>query len=135
MEKEDQCQKLEAEVSIRKGKLIEKEKHLKFHDSTKILDNLLNSKISPSIKLDLGFHETVKGEYNSQAHSEVKKYNSENTGKELRSQPSQQPKKNISQRKTFPPININNNRFSPLINDIECFICHNYGHIVANYRC
>ena len=118
MEREDQCQKLESNVSILKGKLIENDKHLKFHDSMKILDNLLNSKISPSIKLDLGFHETVKGEYSSQAHSDVNKDNSESTSKELRSQPGQQPKKNIFQRKTFRPINISNNRFSPLINDI-----------------
>lgn len=35
---EDQCQKLEVEVSILKGKLVEKDKHLEFHNSTNISD-------------------------------------------------------------------------------------------------
>ena len=38
------------------------------------------------------------------------------------------------QRKSFAPNNRNINRFYPLINDVECFICHNYGDIVANCR-
>ena len=56
-----QCQKLEVEVNILTGKLEEKDKLLRFQDSTKILDNILSNQRSPSIKLGLGFHETVKG--------------------------------------------------------------------------
>ena len=61
-----QCQKLEVEVNILKGKLEEKDKLLRFQDSTKILDNILSSQRSPFIKFGLGFHETVKGESSSQ---------------------------------------------------------------------
>ena len=61
-----QCQRLEVEVNILKGKLEEKDKFLRFQDSTKILDNILSSQRSPSIKFGLGFHETVKGESSSQ---------------------------------------------------------------------
>ena len=61
-----QCQKLEVEVNILKGKLEEKDKLLRFQDSTKILDNILSSQSSPSIKFGLGFHESVKGESSSQ---------------------------------------------------------------------
>ena len=61
-----QCQGLEVEVNILKGKLEEKDKLLRFQDSSKILDNILSNQRSPAIKLGLGFHETVKGEYSSQ---------------------------------------------------------------------
>ena len=57
-----QCQMFEVEVNILKGKLEEKDKLLRFQDSTKILDNILSSQRSPSAKFGLGFHETVKGE-------------------------------------------------------------------------
>ena len=65
LEKEEQCQKLKVEVNILKGKLKEKDKHMKFQDSTKILDSILSSQRSPSIKYGLGFDETVKGESSS----------------------------------------------------------------------
>ena len=68
-----QCQRLEVEVNIYKGKLEEKDKLLRFQDSTKILDNILSSQRSPSIKLGLGFHETVKGESSSQGSTKDSK--------------------------------------------------------------
>ena len=68
-----QCQKLEVEVNILKGKLEEKDKLLRFQDSTKILDNILSSQRSPAIKLGLGFHETVKGESSSQGSAKDSK--------------------------------------------------------------
>ena len=68
-----QCQILEVEVNILKGKLEEKDKHLRFQDSTKILDNILSSQRSPFIKFGLGFHETVKGEYSSQESAKYSK--------------------------------------------------------------
>ena len=43
-----------------KIKLVEKYKQSRFQDSIKILDNLLSSQRSPSIKLGLGFCEIVK---------------------------------------------------------------------------
>jgi len=54
--------------------------------------------------------------------------------KEIRSKPNQYPKKLNSQKKTFSPNNRGFNPFSPLINNVECFICHNYGHVAANCR-
>ena len=56
-----QCQRLEGEIKFLKGKLEEKDKLLRFQDSTKILDNILSSQRSPSVKFGIGFHETVKG--------------------------------------------------------------------------
>jgi len=42
-EKEEQYQRMQVEVNILKDKLEEKDKHLRFQDSTKILDNILNN--------------------------------------------------------------------------------------------
>jgi len=63
-EKEEQHQ---IEVNILKGNLEEKDKLLRFQDSTKISDNILSSQRSPTIKLGLDFHETVEGESSSHA--------------------------------------------------------------------
>jgi len=62
LEKEEQHQ---VEVNILKGKLEEKDKILRFQDSTKVLDDILNSQRSPAIKTGLGFHEYVEGESSS----------------------------------------------------------------------
>ena len=61
LEKEKKYQRIDAEVNILKGKLEEKDKHLRYQDSTKTLDSILSIQMSPSIKYGLGFHETVKG--------------------------------------------------------------------------
>ena len=52
-EKEEQHQ---VEVNILKDNLEEKDKLLRFQDSTKILDDILSSQRSPAIKTGLGFH-------------------------------------------------------------------------------
>jgi len=137
LEKEKQYQRMEVEVNILKGKLEEKDTHLRFQDSTKILDNILSSERSPAIKSSLGFHETVKGESSSQANANNLKGNNakpEVLNKEIRSQPDQQTRKINLQRKSSAPNYRSVNRFSPLINNVECFICHNYGHVAVNCR-
>ena len=90
LEKEEQYQ---VEVNILKGKLEEKDKLLRFQDSTKILDNILSSQRSPTIKTGLGFHETIEGESSSkdEARNSNEKY--EMLNKEIRGQPHQQPSK------------------------------------------
>ena len=138
LEKENKYQRMEVEVNILKSKLEEEDKHLRFQDSTNILDNVLSSQSSPIIKSCLGFHETIEGESSSQVDARNLKGNNtkpEILNKEIRSQPDQQPMKVNLQRKSFTPNYRNVNRFSPLINNVECSICHNYGLIVANYRC
>ena len=50
-----------------KGKLEDKDKLLRFQDSTKVLDDILNSQRSPAIKIGLGFHESIEGESSSQS--------------------------------------------------------------------
>jgi len=55
------------EVNILKEKLEEKDKLLRFQDSTKILDDILSSQRSPAIKTSLGFHESIEGESSSQS--------------------------------------------------------------------
>ena len=59
LEKEEQHQ---VEVNILKGKLEEKDKLLRFQDSTKILDDIHSSQRSPAIKAGLGFYESVECE-------------------------------------------------------------------------
>ena len=81
LEKEEQYQ---VEVNILKGKLEEKDKILRFQDSTKILDDILSSQRSPTIKSSLGFHETVKGESSSQTEARNSNAKSEMLNKELR---------------------------------------------------
>ncbi|MCY6524903.1 hypothetical protein, partial [Actinobacillus pleuropneumoniae] len=80
-------------------------------------------------------HETVKGESKSQVcvgNFESNKTNYENHDKELGSQPNQKPRKMNFQRKLFSPNNRDNNPFSTLVNDNECFLYHNFGHILAS---
>ena len=137
LEKEEQHQKMEVEVNILKGKLEENNKHLRFQDSTKIFDNILSSQRSPSIKFGLGFHETIKGECSSKASVRNLKGNNakpEVLHKEIRSQPNQQTRKVNLQRESSAPNYRSVNQFSPLISNVECFICHNYGHVAANCR-
>ena len=68
MEREEQYQ---VEVNILKGKFEEKDKLLRFQDSTKILDDILSSQRSPAIKTGLGFHESIEGESSSQGMIQV----------------------------------------------------------------
>jgi len=50
----------EVEVSILEDKLEEKDKKLRFQDSSKILDNILRNQRYPSIKFGLGLLEMKK---------------------------------------------------------------------------
>ena len=90
LEKEEQHQ---VEVNILKGKLEEKDKLLRFQDSTKILDDILSSQRSPAIKSGLVFHETVKGESSSQTKASNSSAKSKMLNKEIRGQPHKQPRK------------------------------------------
>ena len=117
-----QCQRLEVEVNILKGKLEEKDKLLRFQYSTKILDNILSSQRSPSVKFGLGFHEIVEGESSSQESAKDSK--DINAKPEVLQEIERQPTIMNSQKKSF----------HPLINNVECFKCHNYGHVAANCR-
>ena len=69
LEKEKKYKKMKVEVDILKGKLEEKDKHLRFQDNAKILDNILSSQRSTTIKNGLGFHESVEGESSSQGEA------------------------------------------------------------------
>jgi len=92
LEKEEQYR---AKVNILKGKLEEKDKQLRFQDSTKILDNILNNQRSPIIKIGLGFCESIEGESSSQDKARNSNAKSEILNKEMRGQPHQQPRKEI----------------------------------------
>jgi len=131
LEKEEQYQ---VEVNILKGKLEEKDKLLRFQDSTKILDNILSSQRPPTIKNSLGFHEYVEGESSSQGEARNSNAKSEMLNKERRGQPHQQPRKENLQRKYFTPNCGSDNQLFPQMNNFECFICHNFGHVVARCR-
>jgi len=126
IEKEE---KYKVVVNILKGKLEKNDKLLRFQDGTKILDDILSIQRSPTIKSGLGFHETVKGE--SSSETEARKYSakSEMLNKEIRGQPHQQPRKERLQRKSFTPNYGSVNRFFPLTNNVEFFICLNFGHV------
>ena len=109
---------MEDEVNILKGNLEEKDKLLRFQDSTKILDNILSSQRSPSVKFGLGFHETVKGESSSQGSAKDSK--DINAKPDVLKETKDQPTIMNSQRNSF--------------KNVECFKCHNYGHVAANCR-
>ena len=83
LEREEQ---LQIEVNILKGKLEEKDKLLWFQGCTKILDNILSSQRSPTIKISLGFHESVEGESSSQDEARNSNAKPEMLNKEMRGQ-------------------------------------------------
>jgi len=97
------------------------------------LDDILSSQRSPTIKYGLGFHEIV-GESSSQTEAKNSSAKSEMLNKEIRGQPHQQPRKECLQRKSFTPKYGSDNQFFPLMNSVECFICHNFGHVAARCR-
>ena len=111
-------------VNILKGNLEEKDKLLRFQDSTKISDNILSSQRSPAIKTSLGFYESVEYESSSQGQARNSNEKSKIINKEMRGQPHQQPRKEILQRKSF----------TPPMNNVECYVCHNLGHVAARCR-
>ena len=96
-------QQLQVEVNILNDKLEEKDKLLRFQDSTKILDDILSSQRSPAIKSGLGFHESVEGESSSQSKTRDSNAKSEMLNKEMRGQSHQKPRKEILRRKYFTP--------------------------------
>jgi len=51
--------------------------------------------------------------------------------KEMRGQ---QPRKEISQRTSFAPKYGSDRRLFPLMNNVECYVCHNLGHVAARCR-
>jgi len=113
LEKEEQ---LQVEVNILKGKLEDKDNLLRFQDSTKILDDILSSQRSLAIKTGLGFYESTKSE--SSSHGKARNSN------EKSRKPHEQPRKEILQRKYF----------TLPMNNVECYVCHNLGHVAARCR-
>ena len=134
-EKDNQNEVLECEVVII-GKELEKTKtlNLRFAKGSEMLYEIIKVQHSPLIKTGLGFHETVKGE--SSLQDEVMNFNenSKTLNMEIIGQPHQQPRKERLQRKSFPPNYGSDNCFFPLKNNVECFVCHNFGHVAARYR-
>jgi len=92
-------EKYQVELNILKGKLEENGKLLRFHDSTKILDDILSSQMSPAINSGLGFHVTIKGKSSSQTEERNSSAKYEMLNKEIRDQPHQQLRKERIQRK------------------------------------
>ena len=131
LEKEEQHQ---VKVNILKGKLEEKDKLLRFQDSTKILDDILSSQRSPAIRTGLGFHEFVEGESSSQDEARNSNAKPELLNKEIRGQLHLQPTKEICQRKPFTPNYGSDSRSFSQMNDVECYVCHNLGHVAARCR-
>lgn len=131
LEKEE---KYLVEVNILKGKLEEKDKLLRFQDINKVLDSILSSQRYPIIKCGLGLHETIEGESSSQDEARNSNAKSEMLNKEIRGQPHQQPRKETLKRKSFTSNYGSDNQLFPMINNVECFICHNFGHVRARWR-
>ena len=102
-----------------KGKLEEKDKLLRFQDSTKILDDILSSQRSPTIKTGLGFYESIKGESSSQGETRNSNAKSEMLNKEMRGQAHQQLQKDSLQRKSFSPKYGSDRWLFPLMNNGE----------------
>ena len=81
LEKEEQHQ---VEVNILTGKLEDKDKLLRFQDSSKVLDDILSSQRSPTIKTGLGFYESVEGESSSQGEARNSKEKSKVINEEMK---------------------------------------------------
>ena len=95
-----------------KGKLDEKDKGLRFQDSTKIVDDIISSQGSPSIKTRVGFYETVEGESNSQGEGRNSNAKSEMINKEISGQPSSnQGKKFFKENLLLLTVEVINNYF------------------------
>jgi hypothetical protein len=120
LEKDEQHQ---VEVNVLKGKIEEKDKLLRFQDSSKVLDDILSSQRSPAIKTGLGFHVSVEGESSSQGEARNSKEKSKVIKEEKKDPSHHQPRKEIPQRKSFTPMN-----------NVECYVCHNLGHVAARCR-
>jgi len=90
------------------------------------LDGILSSQRSPAIKSGLGFHETIKVESSSQPEARNSNAKSEMLKKEIRGQPHQEPRKETLQRKSFTPSYGSIFLFFPVMNNVECFIYHNF---------
>jgi hypothetical protein len=131
LEKEEKHQ---VEVNILKDKLEEKDKLLRFQDSTKVLDDILNSQRSPTIKTGLGFHESIEGESSSQSKTRNSNAKFEMPHNEMRGQPHHQPKKESLQRKSFTPKCGSDRRLFPPMNNVECYVYHNLGHVASRCR-
>ena len=99
----------------------------------RFLDNILSSQRSPTIKIGLGFHDTIEGEPSSQDEARNSNAKCKILNKEIRGQPHQQPRKERLQRKSFASNYGSDNYFFPLMNNVECLVCHNFGHVAA--RC
>jgi hypothetical protein len=54
-DKKQVCEKLEAEIKLLKGEIEKEKKGSQFENSSKILDKILSSQISPNNKTDLGY--------------------------------------------------------------------------------
>ena len=91
------------------------------------MDDILNSQRSPAIKTGLGFHEYVEGESSSQGDARNSNEKSEMLNKE-------QPRKEIPQGKSFTPNYGRDRRLFPPLNNVECYVCHNLGHVAARCR-
>jgi len=117
-----------------KGKLEEKDKLLRFQDSTKILDDILNIQRSPAIKTGLVFHESVEGESSSQGEARNSNAKPEMLNKEIRGQLHQQLRKEIHQRKYFTPNYGSDSRSFSWMNNVEYYVCHKLGHVVERCR-
>jgi len=88
------------------------------------LDDILSSQRSLAIKTVLGFHEYVEGESSSQGEARNSKEKSKVINEEMKDQSHHQPRKEIPQRKSF----------TPPMNNVECYVCHNLGHVAARCR-
>lgn len=131
LEKEEQHQ---VEINILNDKLEEKDKLLRFQDSTKILDDILSKQRSIAIKIGLGFHEFVEGGSSSQSKTRNSNEKSKMLNNEMRCQSHQQPRKEILQRKSFTPNYGSETQLFPQMNNVQCYVCHNFGHVVARCR-
>ena len=89
---------------------------------------------SPLIKISFSFHETVEGESSSQDEAMSSNAKSEMLHKEITGQPHQQPRKERLERKSFTPNYGSDNQLFPLMNNVECFVSHKFGHVASRCR-
>ena len=94
------------------------------------MDDIPSSQRSHAIKTGVGFHESIEDE--SSSENKTRNANAM-LNKEMKGHPHQQPRKEILQRKSFAPNRGSDRGLFPTMNNVECYECHNLGHVAAKY--
>jgi hypothetical protein len=137
-DKKQVCEKLEAEIKLLKGEIEKEKKGSQFDNSSRILDEILNSERSPNKKTSLGYTQdstaTLEGSVKKQiSYVDILK----NSLKKEENQAKMIPLKTVTHKqKSILPTRVKNDKINTIIirNPPKylftgyCYSCNNFGH-------